>query len=83
MKTATVRDLRTKFPVLARWLEDGQQIDITRRGRVIARLTPAGSNPPVPIKRPDIMKQLHEIYGDFVIPEEEVQAILDYNKGDW
>jgi len=81
MKTATVRDLRTKFPVLARWMEDGEQIEITRRGRVIARLTPAGSNEKG--KKPDIMKRLHEIYGDYVMPEEEAKAILDYNKGKW
>ena len=43
MKTATVRDLRTKFPVLARWMEDGEAIEITRRGRVIAHLTPAAA----------------------------------------
>jgi hypothetical protein len=50
MKTATVRDLRTKFPVLARWI---------------------------------IMKRLREIYGDYVMPEKEAEAILDYNKGKW
>lgn len=81
MRTATVRDLRTKFPVLARWIAEGEQIEITRRGRVIARLTPpgppAGENP----KKPDIMKRLREIYGDYVMPQEEVEAILDYNKG--
>jgi antitoxin (DNA-binding transcriptional repressor) of toxin-antitoxin stability system len=83
MKTATVRDLRTKFPVLARWMEDGEQIQITRRGRVIAHLTPAASARPDKPKKPDMMKQLREIYGDFIIPEKEVKAILDYNKGDW
>jgi len=83
MKTATVRDLRTKFPVLARWIEDGQQIEITRRGRVIALLTPPASDSPAKVEKPDIMKQLREIYGDYVMPEEEAQAILDYNKGEW
>ncbi len=83
MKTATVRDLRTKFPVLARWLADGQQIDITRRGRVIARLSPPGNGATAPVKKPDMMKQLREIYGDYVMPEEEVKAIFDHNRGPW
>jgi len=83
MKTATVRDLRTKFPVLARWLEDGQSIEITRRGRVIAHLTRAGAGKAGKAKKPDMMKQLREIYGDYVMPEEEAAAILDYNKGKW
>jgi antitoxin (DNA-binding transcriptional repressor) of toxin-antitoxin stability system len=83
MKTATVRDLRTKFPVLARWMEDGEKIEITRRGRVVAHLTPAGSARTRKPERPDILKRLHKIYGDYVMPEAEARAILDYNKGDW
>ncbi len=82
MKTASVRDLRIKFPVLARWLDDGQVIEITRRGRVIARLTPAAAPGPKALRKPDMMKQLHEIYGDFVMPEKEAKAILDYSRGD-
>ena len=82
MRTATVRDLRTKFPVLARWMEDGEEIEITRRGRVIARLTPAAGGKGTTVKKPDIMKRLREIYGDYVMPEGEGQAILDYSRGD-
>ena len=83
MRTATVRDLRTKFPVLARWIENGEQIEITRRGRVVARLTPPEPNKKAKLVKPDFMKRLREIYGDYVMPEEEVKAILDYNKGKW
>jgi antitoxin (DNA-binding transcriptional repressor) of toxin-antitoxin stability system len=82
MRTATVRDLRTKFPVLARWIENGEEIEITRRGRVIARLSPPSAGMGK-VKKPDIMKRLREIYGDYVMPAEEAQAILDYNKGEW
>ena len=81
MKTATVRDLRTKFPVLARWMDNGEPIEITRRGRVIARLTPAAAGRVGKERKPDIMKRLREIYGDYVIPDEEVAAILSHNKG--
>jgi len=83
MKTATVRDLRTKFPVLARWMDNGEPIEITRRGRVIARLTPAADEKAGKAEKPDMMKQLREIYGDYVMPEKEAKAILDYNKGKW
>ena len=81
MRTATVRDLRTKFPVLARWMDSGEPIEITRRGRVIAHLTPAACGKRQKAGKPDIMKRLREIYGDYVMPEEEAKAILDYNKG--
>ena len=83
MRTATVRDLRTKFPVLARWLDSGERIEITRRGLVIAHLTPAASGKASKAARPDILKRLQEIYGDYVMPEKEAKAILDCNKGSW
>ena len=81
MKTATVRDLRTKFPVLARWINSGEPIEITRRGRVIAHLTPAATGSASKPKKPDMMNQLHEIYGDYTIPDEEVTIVLNHNKG--
>lgn len=40
MKTATVRDLRNNFAKLAKHLEWGEQISITRNGRVVATLSP-------------------------------------------
>jgi prevent-host-death family protein len=40
MKTATVRELRNRYTQLLEWLEAGEEIRITRRGVVIARLVP-------------------------------------------
>ena len=40
MKTATVRELRNRYTQLLKWLEAGEEISITRRGVVIARLVP-------------------------------------------
>ena len=40
MKTATVRELRNRYTQLLAWLEAGEEIRITRRGIVIARLVP-------------------------------------------
>lgn len=43
MRRATVRDLRNNFAKLAKHLEWGEQISITRNGRVVATLSPATS----------------------------------------
>ena len=43
MKTATVRDLRNRYTTLLRWISAGEEILITRRGVVIARLSPEGT----------------------------------------
>jgi prevent-host-death family protein len=41
MKTATVRTLRNDYAKLLRRVETGEEIAISRRGKIIARLIPA------------------------------------------
>jgi prevent-host-death family protein len=41
MKTATVRDLRNHYSRLLAWIAAGEEITITRRGKPVARLSPA------------------------------------------
>ena len=43
MKTATVRDLRNHFADVAKWIEHGEQVTITRNGETFATLSPAPS----------------------------------------
>ena len=49
MKTATVRDLRNNFASLAKSIEHGEQITITRNGKNFATLSPT-----FPEKRPKV-----------------------------
>ena len=60
MKKATVRDLRYDFPKVERALRAGEEIQITKRSRVIARLIPEQTA----AERPDFLARLREIYGD-------------------
>jgi prevent-host-death family protein len=46
MKTATVRELRNNFARLAKWIEHGEQITITRNGETFAKLLPATPDKP-------------------------------------
>ena len=41
MKTATVRDLRNRYTSLLSWIGAGEEIVITQKGKVVARLVPA------------------------------------------
>ena len=41
MKMATVRDLRNHFADVAKWIENGGQVTITRNGVAFATLAPA------------------------------------------
>lgn len=46
MKTATVRDLRNHFADVAKWIENGEAVTITRNGTAFATLAPARSAKP-------------------------------------
>ena len=46
MKTATVRDLRNNFADVAKWIEHGEQVAITRNGAAFATLAPAKAAKP-------------------------------------
>jgi antitoxin (DNA-binding transcriptional repressor) of toxin-antitoxin stability system len=65
MKTASIRDLRYDFKKVELMLSQGNIVEITRRRKVIARLTPVDTGrPPLP----DYLGRLKEIYGDKILP---------------
>ncbi len=75
MKKATVRDLRYDFPKIERALRAGQEIQITKRNRVIARLVPEPSTPQLP----DFLGRLQRIYGDRIV-EPSSAALIAWDR---
>ena len=61
MKKATVRDLRYRFSAVEDLLRDGEEILITKRKRVIARLLPP--KPAARVRRPDFLARLKKTFG--------------------
>lgn len=49
MKTATVRDLRNHFADVAKWIEHGEAVTITRNGAAFATLAPAKATKPLKV----------------------------------
>jgi antitoxin (DNA-binding transcriptional repressor) of toxin-antitoxin stability system len=80
MKTATVADLRNNFRRISALIEGGESVDITRRGRVVARLVPPVS-PKRKLVKPDFMAQLKEVWGDRVFTDAEVKAMREAELG--
>ena len=62
MKRASVRDLRYGFNKIERLLRQGEEIQITKRRRVIARLVPENARSVAQL--PDFLERLRAIYGD-------------------
>ena len=40
MKTASVRELRNHYTTVMKWIEAGEEVKISKRGKIIARLVP-------------------------------------------
>jgi prevent-host-death family protein len=69
MKTATVRQLRHDFGTVLNWIEDGERVEISKRGKIIALLSPPTPIKSKPRKRPDFAARLKRIYGDKVFSD--------------
>ena len=61
MKKASIRELRYSFKRIERLLQQGDEIQITKRRQVIARLVPEPSSRPT---MPDFVGRLRAIYGN-------------------
>ncbi|HMD17604.1 MAG TPA: hypothetical protein VKH18_13150 [Terriglobales bacterium] len=66
MTKASVRDLRYEFKKIERLLLKGEEIQITKRRRVIARLVPERPENEKK-KMPDFQARVRRIYGDKVL----------------
>ena len=74
MRKATVRDLRYRFGEIENLLQEGEEIQITKRRRVVARLVPI--RPTKPRVRPNYLARLKKIYGSkqLAVPGSELLA---------
>lgn len=78
MKIATVRDLRNNFAKLETWLATGEKVEIRRRGKPVATLSPsiteAGERSAT---LPDFEARLNAIWGDKVFSADEVRRMRE------
>ncbi|HEY1763915.1 MAG TPA: prevent-host-death protein [Opitutaceae bacterium] len=79
-KTATVADLRNNFRRVSGWLENGESVEIIKRGRRFARLVPAVATPEKPVKV-DFAAQLQSVWGKRVFSDSEIEMMRDTELG--
>lgn len=80
MKTATVRELRNQFASIAAWLEAGETVLLTRRGRTVGRIVPE----PAPPRQRSGARQARFARRFAPLPEtprRDFSAILEENRG--
>jgi antitoxin (DNA-binding transcriptional repressor) of toxin-antitoxin stability system len=76
MKTATVADLRNHFRRLSSWIENGESIQIVKRGKPFAHLVPPPGAKPNPVKV-DFAARRKAIWGARVFSAAQVRAMRD------
>jgi antitoxin (DNA-binding transcriptional repressor) of toxin-antitoxin stability system len=73
MKTATTQELRQGLARILSWIEQGEEVQITRRGQVLARLVPPAplrqAPAPAPaaerkLKMPGFENSMRKLFGD-------------------
>lgn len=77
MKTATVADLRNHFRRLSAWIENGETIQIVKRGRAFARLMPIAQASPAQV---DFAAQRKAIWQGRVFSADEVQEMEEFER---
>jgi len=75
VKTATVADLRNNFRRVSAWLENGESVEIVKRGRRFARLVPAAATSLDKLIKVDFSAQLRAVWGQKVFSDGEIEAM--------
>jgi antitoxin (DNA-binding transcriptional repressor) of toxin-antitoxin stability system len=80
MKVATVADLRNHFARVSQWIEDGEKVEIRKRGKAFATLSPVKSKKQK-VEWPDLMARLQKHFPK-PLPGKPLSEILDESRGD-
>jgi prevent-host-death family protein len=64
MKTATVRDVRHKFGDVIASVEQGESVAISKRGEIIAIISPPPAPKKTPRKMPDFAGRMKRLFGN-------------------
>ena len=82
MQTLTVRDLRYDFGKVEAWLADGEEIEITKHGKPVARLSPPRRKAQRTFNADEHRRRLKETWGARVFSAEEVREMREAELGD-
>ena len=83
MKTATVRDLRNRYTSVLRWISAGEEVLITQRGIVIARLSPETAQSARAVNWADSPEVRRDRQGDSVLGSKQAAAVISEAGGKW
>lgn len=83
MKTATVRELRNRYLTVLKWIEAGEEVAISRRGVIIARLVPEKQQQTDRVDWAQSAAFRRDRTGERVLTAKESAVLLSENRGNW
>lgn len=81
MKTATVGEINTLHPSLIRWLEAGEEISISKDGKVIGVIVPKVDPPPRKVDWSKSKALTRDRSGEPPLTAEQAAGILRESRG--
>jgi antitoxin (DNA-binding transcriptional repressor) of toxin-antitoxin stability system len=75
MKRATVRDLRYSFKEVEARLAEGEEIEIVKRNKVIAKLVPVAPEPAR--QMPDFLGRMKRNWGDKILQPSNTELLAE------
>ena len=75
MKSVNVRDVRNRFSALEAWVEEGEKIEIRKRGKPIAWLVPIPQKAGLGFVKPNFAARRKAIWGGRVFTAAQVKAM--------
>ena len=81
VKKTNIRELKHATSTVLGWVEQGESVEITRRNKVVAVISPPPPESSQKIVRPDYEARLTAIFGDKILPT-TANELMDYDRGD-
>jgi prevent-host-death family protein len=79
MKTASVRHVQHHLSEVLAWVEKGEEVQITRRNKPVAKIVPAQAQG-APIVLPPFAARSRQIWGDTPVGKSLSQTLVDDRK---
>lgn len=80
MKTTTVRELRNNYAKVLKWVSKGEEVEVTRRGKVVAKVVPVATASPTSVDWAQ-SAALKSLPWATTLTETETKAILADSQG--
>ena len=61
MKSANVQQVPQQWPDILRWVAEGEEVQVLQHDKVIAKVVPAGPEPP---PQPDFLGRAKAVWGE-------------------